>query len=74
MTIGMLLALGLIAWISMTIARPLLTRETPPEDFLYDEMPVRIGNEDLLVGVKIVKWKIPAKLLRGLRPGFPATD
>jgi proteasome lid subunit RPN8/RPN11 len=62
MTIGMLVAVGLIAWIAMTIVKPLLTRETPPEDFIYSDVPVRIGEEDALVGVKIIKWKLPAKL------------
>ena len=61
LALGMLLAVAIIFWIALMVSRQFFAREVPPEEFLYD-LPVRIGNEDALLGVKVIKWKVPAKL------------
>ena len=60
-TIGMLLAIAIIAWIGMTIYKPFMMRDLPPEEYAYSEIPVRIGDDNAMVGVKIVTWKLPHK-------------
>jgi proteasome lid subunit RPN8/RPN11 len=60
LALGMLVAVAIIFWIALTVSRVFFAREVPPEEFVYDT-PVRIGDENVLLGVKVIKWKMPRK-------------
>jgi hypothetical protein len=58
----MLVAVAVIFWIVLMVSRAFFAREVPPEDFVFEEVPIRVGNDYVLLGAKVVQWKLPAKL------------
>ena len=53
---------GLIAWIGYSIWSDRMDRLEPPKVQSYVPMPVKIGDETVMLGVAIVDWKIPPRL------------
>jgi len=53
---------GLIAWLGYAIWSDRMDRIEPPKVQSYVPMPVKIGEETVMLGVAIVDWKIPPRL------------
>lgn len=61
MTVGMLLGLAIVLWISFMIYDRFFP-SLPKSTEWGDALPVMIGDEPALLGVRVVRWKVPARL------------
>jgi proteasome lid subunit RPN8/RPN11 len=53
---------GIAAWVGYAIWSDRMDRMEPPRVQSYVPVPVRVGNETVMIGVGIVDWKIPPSL------------
>ncbi|MGZ7078006.1 MAG: Mov34/MPN/PAD-1 family protein [Thermoanaerobaculia bacterium] len=53
---------GFIAWVGYSILSDRMDRLQPPKIQSYVPVPVKIGDETVMIGVGIVNWRIPPRL------------
>lgn len=61
-TIVTVVCSALIVWVAYAIWSDRTERLEPPRVQSYVPVPVRIGNETVMLGVGIIDWKIPPRL------------
>lgn len=61
-TVVVVVCAALIAWVGYAIWSDRMERLEPPRVQSYVPVPVRIGNETVMLGVGIVDWKVPPRL------------
>jgi proteasome lid subunit RPN8/RPN11 len=61
-TIVVAVCAGLIAWVGYAIWSDRMDRIEPPKVQSYVPVPIKIGDETVMLGVGIVDWKIPPRL------------
>jgi proteasome lid subunit RPN8/RPN11 len=63
LTVGVLVACaGLISWVAYSIWSDRMDRLEPPKVQSYVPIPVKVGDETVMLGVAIVDWKVPPRL------------
>lgn len=62
MILGTVLCVFIVAMISFNIYRYFSTRYEPPELLQYTDIPVQIGDKEVLLGIGITGWQIPDNL------------
>ena len=62
LTVGMFIALAVVAWIGYTIYDSYTSRSTPPKMIGWSSVPMNIGGQYYLLGLKLVGWKLPQEV------------
>ena len=62
LTVGMIVALGVCAFVGYSIFSAWEHQDRPPELQGFVPVPVQIGDKSVLLGVGIVKWDVPPSL------------
>ena len=50
---------GIIAWVAYAIYSDRMDRMEPPRVQSFAPVPVKVGDETVMLGVGIVEWKVP---------------
>ncbi len=58
-TLGFICALAFVGLIGYTVYRQVYRDINPPERLRYADIPVQVGDETYLVGVDVVRWRMP---------------
>jgi proteasome lid subunit RPN8/RPN11 len=53
---------GIVAWVAYAIYSDRMDRLEPPRVQSFVPVPVKVGNETVLLGVGIMEWKVPPSL------------
>jgi hypothetical protein len=61
-TVVVMICLGLLVWVGYAIWSDRMDQLEPPKVQSYVPVPVKIGDETVMLGVAIVNWKVPPRL------------
>lgn len=53
---------GVIAWVAYAIYSDRMDRRAPPRPHSQFSVPVKVGNETVMLGVGVVEWAVPPSL------------
>jgi proteasome lid subunit RPN8/RPN11 len=62
MTVVVFVCAGIVAWVAYAIYSDRTDRLEPPRVQQFIPVPVKVGNETVMLGVGVVEWKVPPSL------------
>lgn len=59
LTLGMVAGLAIVGWLGYGIYARMTDQWRPPKTVRFADIPVRVGDDTYLLGVEVVKWRMP---------------
>jgi proteasome lid subunit RPN8/RPN11 len=63
LSLGMLITVGVVALVGYSIYSGYFKAMNPPEIRSYAQVPVKIGDKIVLLGIAVVSWEVPPELI-----------
>lgn len=60
--LGMVVTMGVALWLGYSVWQARVARLEPPRPMGYAPIPVRMGDETVLLGVTVTSWQVPDEL------------
>ncbi len=62
LTVVVVVCAGIIGWVSYLIWADRYDRIKPPQTVSFADIPVKLGNDTVMMGVQVVRWDVPPRL------------